>query len=43
MITIDWENVWTNTLEEVREQFGIKAYERPYPANLIEMAMAAVA
>jgi ubiquinone biosynthesis protein Coq4 len=43
MITIDWENVWTNTLEEVREQFGIKPYERPYPANLIEMAMAAAA
>ena len=43
MITIDWESVWTGTLEEVREQFGIKAYERPYPANLIEMAMEAAA
>ncbi|MFT5776840.1 Coq4 family protein [Hyphomonas sp.] len=43
MITIDWESVWTGTLEEVRAQFGIKAYERPYPANLIEMAMAAAA
>ncbi|MEQ8299102.1 MAG: Coq4 family protein [Hyphomonas sp.] len=41
MILIDWENVWTGTLEEVRAQFGITAYERPYPANLIEMAQAA--
>jgi len=41
MILIDWENVWTGTLEEVRGQFGIKAYQRPYPANLIEMAQAA--
>jgi len=43
MITIDWESVWTGTLEEVRAQFGITAYERPYPANLIEMAMEAAA
>jgi len=41
MITIDWESVWTGTLEEVRAQFGITAYERPYPANLVEMAKAA--
>lgn len=43
MITIDWESVWTGSMEEVRAQFGITAYERPYPANLIEMAMAAAA
>jgi ubiquinone biosynthesis protein Coq4 len=42
MITIDWESAWTGTLEEVRSQFGIKPYERPYPANLIEMTLAAV-
>ena len=36
MMLIPWEQVWHKTPEQIRAQFGIATYQRPYRADLIE-------
>ena len=36
MMLIPWEQVWQNSAEEIRREYGIKLYQRPYRADLIE-------
>lgn len=36
MMLIPWEQVWHKSAVEIREQYRIKEYERPYRADLIE-------
>ncbi|MEL7110479.1 MAG: Coq4 family protein [Pseudomonadota bacterium] len=38
MMLIPWEDVWHKTAEEIRRDYGIHVYERPYRADLIERA-----
>lgn len=41
MITIPWEAVWHQPVETIRRTYGIRAYDRQYPADIIEQAQAA--
>lgn len=41
MILIPWEEVWHLPVDQIRKEFGIKAYKSPHPANLIELSRAA--
>ena len=36
LISIAWEEVWDQPVEKIRRTYGIKAYESPYPADIIE-------
>ncbi|MEL6666015.1 MAG: Coq4 family protein [Pseudomonadota bacterium] len=36
MMLIPWEDVWHKSADEIRSQYAIQAYERPYRADLIE-------
>lgn len=36
MMLIPWENVWQKSAEEIRSEYGILPYNRPYRADLIE-------
>lgn len=36
MMLIPWEQVWHKSADDIRGQYGIKEYERPYRADLIE-------
>ncbi|MEO1323686.1 MAG: Coq4 family protein [Pseudomonadota bacterium] len=36
MMLIPWEDVWHKTAEEIRRDYSIHVYERPYRADLIE-------
>lgn len=38
LMLIDWESRWTETTEALRRSFGIRPYDRPFPADLIEQA-----
>lgn len=41
IMLINWENEWEKSVEQVRSDFGICPYIRPYPADLIERRLAA--
>ena len=36
MMLIPWEEVWHKSADEIRAQYGIDPYDRPYRADLIE-------
>jgi ubiquinone biosynthesis protein Coq4 len=36
MMLIPWEDVWHKSADEIRAQYGIRPYDRPYRADLIE-------
>ena len=36
MMLIPWEEVWHKSAEDIRVQYGIQPYDRPYRADLIE-------
>jgi ubiquinone biosynthesis protein Coq4 len=36
LISIAWEDVWDQPVDQIRRTYGIKAYESPYPADIIE-------
>ena len=38
LMLIEWEEELDKTLADIRSEYGIRAYQRPYPANLIERA-----
>ena len=41
MMLIDWESEWANSAEMLRKKYNIKAYDRPYVADLVERLRAA--
>jgi ubiquinone biosynthesis protein Coq4 len=41
MIGIPWENLWGESTEAIRAQFGVEVYLSPYPADLFEQLRAA--
>ena len=41
IMLIDWENQWQKSVEQLRSEFDIRSYSRPYPADLIERRLAA--
>ena len=41
LMAVPWEEIWDQTLENIRLKLGVTAYERPYPASLIEDLRAA--
>jgi len=41
MMLIDWESEWTKSADVLRETYGVKSYERPYVADLMEQMRAA--
>jgi ubiquinone biosynthesis protein Coq4 len=36
MLGIEWESVWDRPIPEIRERLGIRAYDSPYPAWILE-------
>lgn len=40
MITIPWEQVWTQPVDKIRRTYGITPYDRRHPADLIERKLA---
>lgn len=36
MMLIPWEEVWHKSADDIRAQYGIRPYDRPYRADLIE-------
>ncbi|MEM7329314.1 MAG: Coq4 family protein [Pseudomonadota bacterium] len=36
MMLIPWEQIWDKSAEQIREEFAITEYQRPYRADLIE-------
>ncbi|MEO1553424.1 MAG: Coq4 family protein [Pseudomonadota bacterium] len=43
MMLIPWEQVWHKSADEIREQYAITEYQRPYRADLIERTAPMVA
>jgi ubiquinone biosynthesis protein Coq4 len=41
LIAIPWEQEWSLSAEAIRARYGVTPYQSPYPANLIEMSLAA--
>jgi ubiquinone biosynthesis protein Coq4 len=43
MLGLDWEREWNQPVDALRSKFGIRAYDSPYPADIIEQTRAAMA
>lgn len=41
LMAVPWEEVWSQTTEDIRAAFHVTPYQSPYPANLIEMTQGA--
>lgn len=41
LLPIEWESLWMLPLNKIRETLGVRAYDSPYPANIIEDLQAA--
>lgn len=41
LLPVDWPGLWDQSVEDIREALGMKAYLSPYPANLFESLRAA--
>jgi Coenzyme Q (ubiquinone) biosynthesis protein Coq4 len=41
LMAIDWEREWNRSAEDIRAAYGIRPYDRPYKADLIETRLAA--
>ena len=40
MVTIPWEQIWTQPVDKIRRTYGIAPYDRRHPADLIERKLA---
>lgn len=38
MLLVPWEQLWSQSIEEIRARYGIAPFPRRWPANLIEIA-----
>jgi ubiquinone biosynthesis protein Coq4 len=41
LIAVPWEDIWSLDADAIRSRYGVTPYQSPYPANLIEMSLAA--
>jgi ubiquinone biosynthesis protein Coq4 len=40
LIAVPWEDVWDQPVATLRERYGVKPYQSPYPADLVEQFIA---
>jgi ubiquinone biosynthesis protein Coq4 len=41
LVSLEWEEVWHRSMDDIRQSIGLKAFDSPYPADIIEQLRAA--